>query len=344
MNQENLSKSNITKSYRDSTNIIQDAIRITSEILEQDVYETADNIDSSVSVIFNDCSVCFVFSKLEDDGLSLVVKFDEFVIFSEDYTNIDEYRDRLQNYYDEDGLKLDCTPIFDNRVVHYNLRCDIFDFVKFGIEIQLPLSLLMLEMFVKTISILKPFEISEISSSPYTFKFFSNLINIKIKYIDDDSSIRAIGYVYDSLECTFDRRFSDSESFAEFLVSIVNYYKHEDDEEDVIDTGKFSDLNKNIQNESIVPDGITSITLVALKFDGVVVAYRFKTDKGYFDITRAEALKHGVSGFKIEKAIQLERFNGMLVTKSEIKNKRCIPDISGSDEDCKKLFDALFSY
>ena len=105
---------------------------------------------------------------------------------------------------------------------------------------------------------------------------------------------------------------------------------------------KFIDLPVEVETPSIVPDDVNVITLVALIFDGVVAAYRFKTDMGYFDITRKKAMEYGVSGFKVEKAIRLERYNGMLVTQSEIKNRRCIPDISGSADDCRKLFESLF--
>ena len=106
---------------------------------------------------------------------------------------------------------------------------------------------------------------------------------------------------------------------------------------------KFSDLPLDGITPSVVPNTVTDISLMAMVFDGKVVAYRFRTDVGCFDITRAKAMEYGVSGFKVEKAIRLERYNGMLVTQSEIKNKRCIPDVSGCDEDCKKLFNALFS-
>lgn len=105
---------------------------------------------------------------------------------------------------------------------------------------------------------------------------------------------------------------------------------------------KFASLPIENNSPSIVPDDVSVITLVALIFDGVVAAYRFKTDMGYYDITRKKAIEYGVSGYKVEKAIKLERYNGMLVTQSEINNQRCIPDITGSDEDCEKLFNALF--
>lgn len=107
-------------------------------------------------------------------------------------------------------------------------------------------------------------------------------------------------------------------------------------------SNKFASLPIENNSPSIVPDDVSVITLVALIFDGVVAAYRFKTDKGYYDITRKKAIEYGVSGYKVEKAIKLERYNGMLVTQSEIDNQRCIPDITGSDEDCEKLFNALF--
>lgn len=101
--------------------------------------------------------------------------------------------------------------------------------------------------------------------------------------------------------------------------------------------GRFSRLTK-----SIVPDGIREIRVVALKYNGQVIAFRFKTDKGVFDMWKSVAAKYGLGEFKTETFITLESVNGVLMSKSERERRRCVPDISDSPEDCAKLIDRLF--
>ena len=101
--------------------------------------------------------------------------------------------------------------------------------------------------------------------------------------------------------------------------------------------GKLSRATK-----SIVPDGIREIRVVALKYNGQVIAFRFKTDKGVFDMWKSVAAKYGLGEFKTETFITLESVNGVLMSKSERERRRCVPDISDSPEDCAKLIDRLF--
>lgn len=120
-------------------------------------------------------------------------------------------------------------------------------------------------------------------------------------------------------------------------------FESSDDEEEEVEqsrTSKFLDELTKPQN-SIVPD-IKQIRVVSLKLDGEVVAYRFKTDVGAFDMRRSVALRYGLGGFKIEKFITIECINGLYMSKSEMKSHKLIPDVSDCEADCRKLIDALF--
>lgn len=120
-------------------------------------------------------------------------------------------------------------------------------------------------------------------------------------------------------------------------------FESSDDEEEEVEqprTSKFLDELTKPQS-SIVPD-IKQIRVVSLKLDGEVVAYRFKTDVGAFDMRRSVALRYGLGGFKIEKFITIECINGLYMSKSEMKSHKLIPDVSDCEADCRKLIDALF--
>ena len=185
---------------------------------------------------------------------------------------------------------------------------------------------------------------SDVSSCNCTFSNsssvlkFVNLNNERFSLVADENGYCKFSIDYDDMD-DYLNTFNSQEWLA-----MYNSLLDLDNEE----ISFFSGVNKtslyeDTQEVSIVPDGISEIILLALVLDEKVVAYRFKTNMGYFDITKSKAMEYGVSGYKIEKAIKLQRYNGMLVSKSEIKNKRCIPDISNCDEDCRKLFDALFN-
>lgn len=103
------------------------------------------------------------------------------------------------------------------------------------------------------------------------------------------------------------------------------------------------------EEQTMMPSGgvvtgqITSIRAVALKYDGKVVAFRLKTNLGSFDISREVATRYGFSDFKTEKFIRLESVNGVLMSESERKNQKFIPDVSDNEADCFKLITALFN-
>ena len=92
----------------------------------------------------------------------------------------------------------------------------------------------------------------------------------------------------------------------------------------------------------IVPDGISQIRVVALKYEGNVIAFRFKTNVGAFDMRKSVALGYGLGSFKTETFITLRSVNGMLMSDSERKKQVCVPDVSECQEDCDKLMKALF--
>ena len=91
-----------------------------------------------------------------------------------------------------------------------------------------------------------------------------------------------------------------------------------------------------------VPANVGKVRVVALKYDGRVIAYRFKTDAGSFDMQKSVAMKFGFGDFKTETFIQLKSVGGMLMSDSECKKRRCVPDVSDDEGACKRLVDALF--
>lgn len=106
-------------------------------------------------------------------------------------------------------------------------------------------------------------------------------------------------------------------------------------------SGKF--INELAGKPSSHVDGdITQIRVVPLKFEGKVIAYRFKTNLGAFDMSKSTAAKFNVDSIKSDKFITLERVNGILMSSTEKKIKKLVPDVSDCDEDCIKLINAMF--
>jgi hypothetical protein len=116
----------------------------------------------------------------------------------------------------------------------------------------------------------------------------------------------------------------------------------DEDEEIDEDDSDFKRGSKPISIQSIVPHDIQKIRVVALRYGGRVIAFRFKTDKGAYDMRIEVATRFGLGGFKTEKFITLENVNGILMSISEKKQRVCVPDISLCEEDCKRLIDRLF--
>lgn len=98
----------------------------------------------------------------------------------------------------------------------------------------------------------------------------------------------------------------------------------------------------NELGNSIVPDDISDVQVVALSLDGTTIGYRFITNVGKFDITKIKAKQYGISGIKVEKMLRLQRKGGLLLSKGELSSRQVIPDVSDCEEDCQKLFNALF--
>jgi hypothetical protein len=119
------------------------------------------------------------------------------------------------------------------------------------------------------------------------------------------------------------------------------YLNDTDDEEEDLSNRDWEDENTN-GVKSIVPDDITKIRVVALKLDDTVLAYRFKSDRGSYDMRRSVALKYGLGDFKVSKMIRLHRVNGLLMTDGEHANRILIPDVSDCEVDCKKLMKFMF--
>lgn len=87
---------------------------------------------------------------------------------------------------------------------------------------------------------------------------------------------------------------------------------------------------------------IKSIRAIALKLDGVAIAFRFKTNVGTFDMRKEVAQSYGLGEFKADTFIQLKRVNGILMSDSEQRNNSFFTDVSDSPEDCEKLIKRLF--
>lgn len=84
-----------------------------------------------------------------------------------------------------------------------------------------------------------------------------------------------------------------------------------------------------------------SIELVALKYNGNLVGYRFLegNDKYDIDINCARAL--GVHRFKVGKQLKLELVGGVLRSSSEVTSKKLVRDISDDKDAVKSLFSRL---
>lgn len=138
--------------------------------------------------------------------------------------------------------------------------------------------------------------------------------------------------------------FADSNSNAVFFEDVkldIDVFG-DIDEEVSDDNEEMTQTVKLATPSSIVPDGITKIRVVALRFQNNIIAFRFKTDKGAFDMRIEVASKYGLGGFKTETFINLERINGVLMSSTEKKLRTCVPDVSLCEEDCKKLINAIF--
>lgn len=115
------------------------------------------------------------------------------------------------------------------------------------------------------------------------------------------------------------------------------------DDEDEMDNLTGSKAGIEMEQNSIVPKDITKVRIVALRYNNAIIAYRFKTDKGSYDMTKNTALKYGISGYKIEKVITVSVKNGFYISKKELETRTLVPDISDCEEDCKLLIEVFFN-
>lgn len=148
----------------------------------------------------------------------------------------------------------------------------------------------------------------------------------------------------DPFDDTDDQSVFDSMQFCQ-CQHVVDAETGVDDssEESIEVPSKRFDSQINRVYPSIVPADLRSVRVVALKYNGQIIAYRFKTDKGAFDMRRDTAETKGLGGFKTETFISLKSVNGLLMSESEQKRKSLIPDVSDCQEDCERLINAVFS-
>ncbi|MBQ9278253.1 MAG: hypothetical protein IJ224_06420 [Lachnospiraceae bacterium] len=161
----------------------------------------------------------------------------------------------------------------------------------------------------------------------------------------DDDSIKDDS-IKDDEEDDWD--FSNVDENGNIIDEPENDWVFEDDDEEagifttspLVDDDDLEDIDE--ATPSIVPDDIHDVSIVALSLDDIIIAYRFNTSAGKFDISKVKAYEYGLSSIKIEKMIRLERKNGLILSKSEIKAKHIVPNVSDCETDCRKLINALF--
>ena len=96
---------------------------------------------------------------------------------------------------------------------------------------------------------------------------------------------------------------------------------------------------------TIVPKSVSKARVVSLRLNGEIVAYRFKTDKGSYDMYANVAARYGlVAGHKTATYINVEYKHGYLISERELETHQLVPDISNNPEDCKTLINAFINY
>lgn len=156
------------------------------------------------------------------------------------------------------------------------------------------------------------------------------------------------GLVYPVVEEAIEDGWGDGpDGFDEMASPEASAYDRQVDsfseEDEVRGPVELSSVQFNKIQQSIVPEKIGQIRVVALKYQNQVIAYRFKTDVGAFDMRRDVAQWYGFGSFKTETFISLESVNGLLMSSSEKRKQVCVPDVSDCQEDCQRLVSALFN-
>ena len=206
--------------------------------------------------------------------------------------------------------------------------------------------------------------IIDLGNSDYQFEFNESNVIFKICNLNSDNEVFYFTF-------SNGKEFSDAWVQSQYLDELFKLYSEDKEFKSELQNSKFNNEDKEFKSElqnskfsnedeeellpswrtgvvselsskSVVPDNVSEVSIVALVYNDKIIAYRFKTDKGNFDVTREVALKYGISEYKMEKCVRLENHNGILMSKREVSRGRCIPEISNNEEDCKKLFDILF--
>lgn len=190
--------------------------------------------------------------------------------------------------------------------------------------------------------------ITDLGDSDYQFEFNESNVIFKICNLKSDNEVFYFTF-------SNGKEFSDAWVQSQYLDELFKLYSEDDEFKSELENSKFNTEDEEelfpdwrtgtvseLPKKSVVPDDVSEVSIVALVYNDKIIAYRFKTDKGNFDVTREVALKYGISEYKMEKCVRLENHNGILMSKGEVARGRCIPEISNNEEDCKKLFDILF--
>ncbi len=97
--------------------------------------------------------------------------------------------------------------------------------------------------------------------------------------------------------------------------------------------------------QDLIDGEVTSVDIRRLIYNGRTIAYRFKTNLGYYDMSTEAADKYGLSEGSVhfDKGILVDLKNGLFLTQREIREKRLVREVSGSDICCEKLVNAVFT-
>lgn len=97
--------------------------------------------------------------------------------------------------------------------------------------------------------------------------------------------------------------------------------------------------------QDLIDGEVTSVDVRRLIHNGRTIAYRFKTNLGYYDMSVEAADKYGLSEGSVhfDKGILVDLKNGLFLTQREIRERRLVREVSNNEVCCEKLVNAVFT-
>ena len=97
--------------------------------------------------------------------------------------------------------------------------------------------------------------------------------------------------------------------------------------------------------QDLIDGEVTSVDVRRLIHNGRTIAYRFKTNLGYYDMSVEAADKYGLSEGSVhfDKGILVGLKNGLFLTQREIRERRLVREVSNNEVCCEKLINAVFT-